>query len=233
MNLFRKLFKITLFKILPRGIYHIYFNYCYCTNPKNYRVVGKNVHLIPPLFLYPDRIELESYTRLQTGVHIIASEKQKVVIKKYTVISAETLIIPGTHTPTVGIPQYLSYSRINDVNGTLVIPEDVWVGARCIILHKAKIGRGCVVGAGSVVTKTYPPYSVIAGSPAKIIAVRFSLEQIIKHEESLYSIEERLDKSYLQSLFDNEYKNLRVIGTDNISKEDFTFLNSIKEYLSL
>lgn len=233
MKFFRKLYNLVLFKILPRSIYTIYQNYCYNTNTQNYPVIGEHVHLNPPLFLCPKMVELESYTRLQTGVHIIASEKQKVRIKKYTSISAETIIIPGSHIPTVGLPQFLSYTGINDVNGTLIIPEDVWVGARCIILPKAKIGRGCVVAAGSIVNKTYPPYSVIAGSPAKIIAVRFTLEQIIKHEESLYNQEERLNKTYLQSLFDNEYKDLRVIGTERISDEDIALLKSMKEKLNI
>ena len=52
------------------------------------------------------------------------------------------------------------------------IDEDCWIGSNCSILGGTKLGRGCVVGAGSVVNKEFPPYSVIAGVPAKIIGKR-------------------------------------------------------------
>ena len=226
MQMLGKIFNYVLIRVLSKGAYLNYQHYVYNTNPKNYPVIGEHVHLLPPLYLNPKNVELESYTRLQTGVEIIASQKQKVKIKKYTSVGAETIIIPGAHTPTVGLPQYLSYTGVNDINGELVIPEDVWIGARCIILPKAKLGRGCVVAAGSVVNNFTPPYAVIAGTPAKIIAVRFSLQQILQHERLLYKEKDRLTEAYLQKLFENEYKGLRVIGTDQLSPEDSARLAS-------
>lgn len=52
------------------------------------------------------------------------------------------------------------------------IEDDVWIGARVIILPGVILGRGSVVAAGAVVTKSCPPYSVIGGVPAKIIGNR-------------------------------------------------------------
>lgn len=49
------------------------------------------------------------------------------------------------------------------------IEDDVWVGARAIILPGVRIGRGSTVGAGSVVTKSVPPFSVAAGNPARVV----------------------------------------------------------------
>ncbi len=49
------------------------------------------------------------------------------------------------------------------------IGNDVWIAAGAIVLHKVKIGDGAIVGAGAVVTKDVPPYSIVAGVPAKVI----------------------------------------------------------------
>lgn len=52
------------------------------------------------------------------------------------------------------------------------IGNDVWIGARVIILPGVSIGVGCVVGAGAVVTKDVPAYCVCAGNPAKVVKER-------------------------------------------------------------
>ena len=51
----------------------------------------------------------------------------------------------------------------------IIIGNDCWIGAKATILDGANIGDGCVVAAGAVVRGNFPPYSVIAGVPAKII----------------------------------------------------------------
>ena len=56
----------------------------------------------------------------------------------------------------------------------IVIGDDVWIGTRVIILPGVKIGTGSIVGAGAVVTKDVPPYSVVGGIPAKVIKIRES-----------------------------------------------------------
>ncbi len=49
------------------------------------------------------------------------------------------------------------------------IRKGAWIGARAIILKGVTIGEGGIVGAGSVVTKDVPPYTIVAGNPAKVI----------------------------------------------------------------
>ena len=54
----------------------------------------------------------------------------------------------------------------------IVIGNDVWIGARVIILPGVHVGDGSVIGAGSVVTKDVEPFSIVAGNPAKLIRER-------------------------------------------------------------
>ena len=68
---------------------------------------------------------------------------------------------PGLPIPAQGL-------RVKPV----IIGNDVWVGAGCFILRGVTIGDGAVVGANSVVTGDVPPYSVVAGSPARIVKSR-------------------------------------------------------------
>jgi acetyltransferase-like isoleucine patch superfamily enzyme len=68
----------------------------------------------------------------------------------------------------------------------VVIEDDVWCGANVTILKGVTIGHGSVVAAGAVVTKSFPPYSIIGGVPAKLIRMRFTPEQIEDHERLFY-----------------------------------------------
>lgn len=56
----------------------------------------------------------------------------------------------------------------------VVIEDDVWIGTKTIILPGVHIGKGSVIGAGSVVTKSIPPYSIAVGNPARVKRSRLS-----------------------------------------------------------
>ncbi len=51
----------------------------------------------------------------------------------------------------------------------VILEDDVWIASRAIILPGVRLGKGCIIGAGSVVTRSIPPGMLAVGSPAKVI----------------------------------------------------------------
>jgi len=74
---------------------------------------------------------------------------------------------------TLVISSNANFSKIRpfvkDVHGHIEIDDDAWLGTGSIILPNVRIGSGAVVGAGSVVTKDVPDFTVVWGVPAKPI----------------------------------------------------------------
>ena len=64
----------------------------------------------------------------------------------------------------------------------VVIEDDVWLGAKCVILNGVRVGEGSIIGAGTVVSKDVPPYSIVTGSKQYKVRERFSPEQIAQHK---------------------------------------------------
>ncbi|PKM68829.1 MAG: acetyltransferase [Firmicutes bacterium HGW-Firmicutes-2] len=83
-------------------------------------------------------------------------------------------------------PDVIIYTRNHDIQNTsvpmmdcgetppraVIIGDDVWIGARAIILPGVRIGQGAVIGAGAVVTKDVGDYDIVGGVPAKNIGNR-------------------------------------------------------------
>ena len=172
-------------------------------------------------FICPSNIYLHKYSRIMPQCIIMASGG-KFVLKKFCSCSLRLTVVTSNHRQTVGIPNFFNNSlHINEINkGDVIVDEDSWLGINVTLLPGAHIGRGSVVGANSLINKEFPPYAVIVGSPAKIIAVKFTKEQIIKHEAIIYSKEERLSNEYLDDLFEKYYRDKKAIGTEFISDED-------------
>jgi len=56
--------------------------------------------------------------------------------------------------------------------GGIVVEDDVWIGANCVLLDGAVLRQGCVIGAGSVVRGEVPAYAVVAGNPLRVVGQR-------------------------------------------------------------
>ena len=84
-------------------------------------------------------------------------------------IAGQCMIIPNNH---VFLDRSTPISKQGSEAKGIIIEDDVWIGHGCSILDGVTIGKGAVIGAGSVVTKSVEPYSVVAGVPVKKIKER-------------------------------------------------------------
>ena len=70
-------------------------------------------------------------------------------------------------------------------DGKVIIEDDCWIGANAIILAGVTIGTGSVIGAGAIVTKNIPSYSVYTGVPNIKLRTRFTQQELIDHKKKL------------------------------------------------
>ena len=134
--------------------------------------IGKNIeltawsnyreHNFNPEIIFGD------YCSVYVGAHITAIKSirlgNNVRMGKYVLItdnahgnaSLELMDIAPNHRPL--------YSK-----GPVLIDDNVWIGEKASIMPGVHIGKGCIIAANAVVTKDVPPYSVVAGVPAKVI----------------------------------------------------------------
>lgn len=121
---------------------------------------------IQPRATIARRVEIGDYS----GVGYRSFVQGNVKIGSHVMMGPEVLIYTQNHNfSRVDIPMdEQGFSNEKQV----IIEDDVWIGARVIILPGVKIGRGSVIGAGSVVSKSIPEYSVAVGNPCKVVKKR-------------------------------------------------------------
>ncbi len=95
----------------------------------------------------------------------------QVLIGDDCVIGQRCLIIGGGNYVISDKERLIRNSPIND-DGGIVVETNVWLGANVSVLGGVTIGRGCVAGAGSVISRSIPPFSVCMGIPARVVRER-------------------------------------------------------------
>lgn len=120
------------------------------------------------------------------------------------------LVVCSTHNKKIGEDTFATNS--NNIYYTIEVGEEVWIGANVTLLPGTEIGRGAIVGAGTVVRSKVPPYAIVTGNPAKVIGFSFTPEEIIEHEKALYPEEERLPLELLEKNYEKYFlKRLKEI----------------------
>ena len=134
-----------------------------------------------------------SYIHLGHHVHIgsrasFMASIANIYIGNYVTFGPYVSIGGGDHRiDVVGkhIYEIKENEKLNENVKDVIINDGVWVGCNVTLLKGINIGEGTIVAAGSFITKSVPPYSIVGGNPAKIIKKRFNEEQIGLHEKIL------------------------------------------------
>jgi acetyltransferase-like isoleucine patch superfamily enzyme len=167
-----------------------------------FKVHGTNVRFDPDGFYSFENIILGSDVNLGMGPTLMAAKSTIRIGNKVMFGPFVTLIGGGHNAAEIG--RFMSdvhEKRPGDDLG-VIIEDDVWVGTRAVILRGVTVGRGSIIAAASVVTKSVPPYSIVAGCPARAIKTRWSVETLMRHEEMLYSPDCRIPEDKLRTACD-------------------------------
>lgn len=135
---------------------------------KSLKKCDGELYILPgTIICYPYRVSLGYNCFINRGVYITA--RANIIIGDNVLIGPGVIINSGKH-------RYKDPKELIRNQGHTILPitigNDVWIGANAVIMPGVTIGDGCVIGAGAVVTKSMPAYSVAVGVPARIINKR-------------------------------------------------------------
>lgn len=156
-----KLFDLSLLRQYRHWIYRRIFKI------KGKMLIGHNVEIWSTHFQNNWNLKVGDNVNLDSNVFIDLTGK--VIFEGETVVSRGAMLYSHYHKYEEGKPGKSS-GQSPYVPVTLTIHRGVWIGASSIVLPKCvDIGEGSIIASGAVVTKDVPPYTVVAGNPARVI----------------------------------------------------------------
>lgn len=127
--------------------------------------------------------------------------RSRIVIGNKVLIGPHVTIMGGNHcTDRVGRFMF-DVGEDEKAAGTdadVRVEDDVWIGAGATLLKGVTVARGAIIAASAVVTRSVPPYAIVAGNPARVLKFRWPVETILRHEAQLYPADVRLTRDLLE-----------------------------------
>ncbi len=173
-------------------------------------------------FFDVSRVKVGKHTYgLLNIIHSYGHPNEMLIIGDFCSISTDVYFLLGGEHPYKGIStfpfkvnickdKYEAYSK-----GEIKVCDDVWIGHGAVILSGVTINQGAIVAAGSVVSKSVPPYAIVGGNPARIIKYRFEDEIIEKLLKIDYS---KLDEEKIKRNIDKLYSEVNCSNIDELIK---------------
>ena len=116
-----------------------------------------------------ERIKIGAYAHIGSHCSLWAGDSVgRITLGRHALLGPEVFITASNYETEPGTPVMDQPKRERDV----VIGDDVWLGARVVVVPGVEIGDGCIVGASSVVTRSIPAGSIAVGNPARIVGRR-------------------------------------------------------------
>lgn len=164
-----------------------------------FKSVGRNFIFSPSDVFSYKTISIGDDVFIGPGAHF--SSVKGIKIGDRVMFGPNVTILGGNHNSELnGKPMRFNEEKRESDDEKVIVKEDSWIGAGATILKGVTIGRGAIVGAQAVVTRDVSPYTIVGGCPAKLIRTRSSLERVLRHEQSLYGPNDRLDVALLVHL---------------------------------
>jgi acetyltransferase-like isoleucine patch superfamily enzyme len=131
-------------------------------------IIGNRVKFLVGIWIDRySKLEIKDDVSLAKDITMVSSGG--IEIGERVMVGYGTTILSASHR----VPPDRGQMRFSGlIYNKVVIQNDVWIGAKVVILPGVTIGEGSVVGAGAVVTKDVSPFSIVAGVPAKLIRIR-------------------------------------------------------------
>ncbi len=156
-----KLFDLSFLRQYRHWIYKRIFKI------KGKMLIGHNVEIWSTHYQNNWNLKVGNNVNMDSNVFIDLTGK--VVFEGETVVSRGAMLYSHYHKYEEGAPGKSS-AQSPFVSVTLTIHKGVWIGASSIVMPKCvDIGEGSIIASGAVVTKDVPPYTVVAGNPARVI----------------------------------------------------------------
>lgn len=146
---------------------------------------GKNCHIEGVVNISCHNIYIGDNVFIPSGATFLSSNA-KIKIGNNVMFGPNVMIATGNHRfDVLGEFMFNVKEKRKQDDEDVVIENDVWIGMNAIILKGVHIGEGCVIGAGTIISKSIPPFSIVTNNGGTRIRPRFTLEQIENHKAQL------------------------------------------------